>query len=213
MTSCRSIQTPVNSLDHVPGKPVKNVQFKTGASTKEAEKCNQMVFSIDRQLDVLAERLATLPSEISPTPIYKQMEKLEGKKREAQNKLTEMESSGFVKDEPCELKDFKKFLLTVEGLLRMEDNLKIRQKIIRYLVNKIFVLPDGFEVHFNVGETYVKVFMNNFEKDRTRTLLTAEAKDSSDQNKALPETFSGNASQFFGHFSSNTCKSGALGRN
>ena len=90
--------------------------------SKEAEKCNQMVFSLDRQLEVLAERLSTLPSEISPTPIYKQMEKLENRKKEAQKKLSELESSGFVKDEPCEMKDFKKFLLVLEGLASSAHN-------------------------------------------------------------------------------------------
>ena len=81
--------------------------------SKEAEKCNQMVFSLDRQLEVLAERLSTLPSEISPTPIYKQMEKLENRKKEAQKKLSELESSGFVKDEPCEMKDFKAYRVSM----------------------------------------------------------------------------------------------------
>lgn len=180
--------------------------------SKEAEKCNQMVFSLDRQLEVLAERLSTLPSEISPTPIYKQMEKLESRKKEAQKKLSELESSGFVKDEPCEMKDFKKFLLVLEGLLQREDNLKMRQKIIRYLVNKIYVLPDGFEVHFNVGETYIKVFMINYEGGKSRSRLQKQTElDTSDQNKALPEPFSGNASQFLGHKSSNTCFIGARG--
>lgn len=35
----------MNSLDHVPGKPVKNVQFKTGASTHDLPKVFDEHFS------------------------------------------------------------------------------------------------------------------------------------------------------------------------
>lgn len=100
-------------------------------SSKEAEKYNHVYFNVDRQLEVLAERLATLPETISATPIYKQMEKLEERKREAQSKLSELQSSGFVKDEPCELQDFQRFLKAVSEILRRDDNLKVRQKVIR----------------------------------------------------------------------------------
>jgi len=31
-------------------------------------------------------------------------------------------------------------------------------RVIRLLVHKIVVIPDGFEIHFNVGETYIKKF-------------------------------------------------------
>jgi hypothetical protein len=58
--------------------------------SKEAERCRQTVFSVDQQLETLAERLSSLPATISPTPIFKQMEKLEGIKNAAQSKLTQL---------------------------------------------------------------------------------------------------------------------------
>lgn len=161
----------------------KNAHRQNPAS-KEVEKFNHIIFNMDRQLDVMAERLSSLPQTISPTPIYKQMEKLEEKKREAQNRLTEMHSTGFVQDEPCELQDFQKFLKALSDLLRRDDNIKIRQKIIRHLVHKINIIEDGFEAHFKVGETYVKVFLLNQKEE------------------------GGNALQFFKDYRSNTCQNG-----
>lgn len=185
--------------------------------SKEAEKQNHVVFNVERQLEIMAERLSTLPESISPTPIYKQMEKLEEKKREAQNALTQMQSSGFVKDEPCELQDFQRFLKAVSGILRQDDNLKIRLKVIRYLVHKINVLDDGFEVHFKVGESYVKIFLIRFAQgenyNRRAKALSESLETNLDKKNALPDSESGNASQFLGHFGSNTCVFGAPGQN
>ena len=62
----------------------------------------------------------------------------------------------------------------------------------------------------------VKIFLIKFEngekqKRKAQTLLTA-MDDNLDKKNPLPDLNSGNASQFLGHFSSNTCLSGALGR-
>jgi len=183
--------------------------------SKEAEKYNHIVFNVDRQLEVLAERLSSLPQSISPTPIYKQMEKLEEKKKEAQSKLAKMQSDGFVKDEPCELQDFQRFLKAVSEILRRDDNLKIRQRVIRLLVHKINIIPDGFEVHFKVGESYVKIFLIRHEsgKIQEKKVQLNSSLKGSESTLAPPSSGAFDASQFLGHFSSNTCQSGASGRN
>lgn len=166
-------------------KSAKNAH-RLNPGSKEVEKYNLVIFNVDRQLDIMAERFSSLPQSISPTPIYKQMEKLEEKKREAQTKLTKIQSTGLVKDEPCELQDFQKFLKTMSEILRKDDNLKVRQKIIRYLIHKINIIEDGFEAHFKVGETYVKVFLLNQKNEK------------------------GDASQFLKDHRSNTCQNGVL---
>lgn len=183
--------------------------------SKEAEKFNHIIFNVDRQLEVLAERLSSLPQSISPTPVYKQMEKLEEKKKEAQGQLAKLQSSGFMKDEPCELRDFQRFLKALGEILRRDDNLKMRQKVIRLLVHKINIIPDGFEVHFKVGESYVKIFLIKHEQgvsqNRKAQSLVGALESDLDKKNALLDSTSGNASQFLGHFSSNTCQIGAAG--
>ncbi len=179
--------------------------------SKEAEKYNHIVFNVDRQLEVLAERLSSLPQSISPTPVYKQMEKLEEKKKEAQSKLAKMQSEGVIKDEPCELQDFQRFLKAVSEILRRDDNLKIRQRVIRLLVHKINIIPDGFEVHFKVGESYVKIFLIRHEsgKIQEKKVQLNSSLKGSESTLAPPSSGAFDASQFLGHFSSNTCQSGA----
>jgi hypothetical protein len=82
-------------------------------------------------------------------------------------------------------------------------------KIIRLLVYKIHIIPDGFEAHFKVGESYVKIFLINFGKTERQSDQGENQFTDLQKRNALPEISSGNASQFFWHFSSNTCLSGA----
>lgn len=173
-------------------------EFNPGS--KELQKLNHVIFNVERQLEVLAERLATLPQSVSPTPVYKQMEKLEERKLMAQKQISERQSKGIIKDEPADLRDFQSFTLAIKQLLRMEESNKIKIKIINYLVHRINIIPDGFEVHFKVGESYVKILT---------TKLAGVWEDVSDKKNALVE--STNASQFLRHFGSNTCQNGAAG--
>ena len=48
---------------------------KLNPSSKELEGLTHTIFNVDRQLDLLAERLASLPQSISTTPIYRQCKK------------------------------------------------------------------------------------------------------------------------------------------
>ena len=101
-------------------------------------------------------------------------------------------------------------------ILRRDDNLKIRQKVIRLLVHKINIIPDGFEVHFKVGESYVRIFLIKLAQNENQNKKSQALSDSFgadlDKKNALLEISSGNASQFLGHRSSNTCLSGARER-
>lgn len=60
-------------------------------------------------------------------------------------------------------------------------------KIIRYLVHRINIIPDGFEVHFKVGESYVKTLTPK---------LTGLWDENSDKKNALVDLPSANALQF-----------------
>lgn len=150
--------------------------------SKEIEKCNQTIFSVDQQLEVMAERLSSLPQTISPTPIYRQMEKLEGHKKAAEERLMKLREAGVVHDEPADMREFQKFLSVLVDWLRREDSPKIRMKIIRALVRKILITAEGFEIYFKVGEIYVKGFLNDFESGKKAKL---QMTDFGQKNRAV----------------------------
>ena len=51
--------------------------------------------------------------------------------------------------------------------------------MIRYLVHKINVLADGFEVHFRVGESYVKGFLIKLDHGESQNRKAQALSDSS----------------------------------
>lgn len=134
--------------------------------SKEIEKHNQTIFSIDQQIEILAERLSMLPKEISPTPIFKQMEKLENMKRASQDTLNEMTKNGFYKDVPSDLKTFEAFLDSLKVILKNNntENMKFKVRMIRALIDKVLVTPDGLEIYFKVGGRYVGTFLEEGKK-------------------------------------------------
>ena len=161
----------------------------------------------------MAERLLSLPETVSATPIYRQMEKLEERRKEAQENLTKLQSSGFIKDEPAQFQDFQRFLKALAEWLRKDDNPKVRQKLIRFLVHKITIIPDGFEAHFRVGESYVKIFLIKLESGKAQAkMINLGATGRFETTSTQPPLGRTDASQFLGLDSSNTCHIGAPGR-
>tara|TARA_B110001454_G_scaffold155806_1_gene145097 strand:+ start:3968 stop:5665 length:1698 start_codon:yes stop_codon:yes gene_type:complete len=134
--------------------------------SKEIEKYNQTIFSTEQQIEILAERLSVLPKEISATPIFKQMEKLESLKRLSQEKLNEMTKNGFIKDIPCDLKTYEAFLDSLKIVLSRNgsENMKFKTRMIRTLVDKILVTQDGLEIYFKIGSSYVASFLEESKK-------------------------------------------------
>ena len=157
--------------------------------SKEAEKCRQTVFSVDQQIETLAERLSSLPATISPTPIFKQMEKLEGIKNEAQSKLTQLDKAGATVDLPAELKDYKLFLASLREILKESDCPKTRTYIVRQLVKSVQVSPEAVFINFMTGTSYVRQFLERESgqaRDSKSDFSDAENKKGANDSLASP---------------------------
>jgi hypothetical protein len=182
---------------------------KLNPGSKEIERHNQEVYSADRQLEMMAERLASLPATISPTPVYKQMEKLEEKKKQAQERLKKLQASGAFKDEPVPLQDYLRFLKAVGELMKNEEDVKFRSKVVRLLVDKLLIIPEGFEVYLRVGEGYTKVFLAKYDELKTqdkrgRGGSLGPLKFELKTKRGNTGVAFGDASHFLGFFSSHT---------
>ena len=156
--------------------------------SKVAERCRQTVFSVDQQLENLAERLSSLPATIAPTPIFRQMEKLEGIKGAAQLRLSQLDQAGATVDAPAELKDYRLFLATLREILRASDCPKTKTFIARQLIKNIQVTPEAVFVNFMTGTSYVQQFLRR-EAGQTgdlKAVSEAENKKGTDENFVGP---------------------------
>lgn len=122
----------------------------------QANKLRQKMTTTHEQLDALGEHLAKLPKHLSPSPIFKQMEKLEKLKREQQAELEAIQASDEYVDKPASLKDYEKFLRLMNQLMREGATPEEKAKLVRFLVDKVEVYRDRVKVFYKVGESVVK---------------------------------------------------------
>jgi hypothetical protein len=116
----------------------------------------QKIKNLTEKLEVLAIRLSELPKNLSPTPIFKQMEKLESERKDEEKKLNSKEMSLLYAELPATLKQYETFLEGLRKLSFGENTEAIREKIIHMLVKRIWITPNGFEIEFFAGSDYVK---------------------------------------------------------
>ncbi|MEK6578987.1 MAG: recombinase family protein, partial [Bdellovibrionota bacterium] len=126
------------------------------SKTSETKRIQEKIRSIEGQIEVLASRLAELPKSVSPTPVFKQMEKLEQIKAEEQARLAKAQLTQITGDVPASLKKYEAFLKGLRMVASLENTEAVREKIIRALVSRILITPEGFEVEFHAGKDYVE---------------------------------------------------------
>jgi site-specific DNA recombinase len=136
---------------------------RSNPGSREADRFRQTIFSVDEKLENLSERLASLPSSISPTPVYHQMEKLEGLKRDAQRNLAKLESSGVSLDVPIALSSYAVFRASLQDMLKQEPSPEVKARIARTLIRSIEVHADGFDINWAMGDHYVKCLIASWD--------------------------------------------------
>lgn len=129
-----------------------NAAFEKGSPKKEVERLKASIYGYNSQLEGLAERLGQLPKSVSPKPLFTQMEKLEAFKREAEEKIREIESSSGVLERPAGLVDFKSFLASLRTIFETTASNEIKSEIIKRVIAEIEVGPNFVRLHYLVGE-------------------------------------------------------------
>lgn len=129
-----------------------NNAFEKGSPIKEIERLKYSIYGYNSQLEGLAERLGQLPKSVNAQPIFTQMEKIEGFKREAEDKIKEIESSSGVLERPAGLTDFKTFLKTLRSIFETTKSNEIKSEIIKRVIAEIQVGPNFVRLHYLVGE-------------------------------------------------------------
>ncbi len=126
---------------------------KTG-ERPEREKTERKLAGLRGQIGLLSERLALMPKDVDPAPIYEQLAKMQRLEVDYREKLRAAALA--VEDEPIDLKDFEKFAEQLKALLEREDDPVVKTAVIQKVVEKVFVTKNGIEIHFHVGKMHYK---------------------------------------------------------
>jgi site-specific DNA recombinase len=162
--------------------------YKLNPGSRETERLRQTIFSVDEKLETLSERLATLPSTISPTPIYNQMEKLEGIKRDAQRALGNLENGGAALGMPVELKSYSAFREGLRSFLENNPSDEIKTRIARYLIRSVKVHADGFDINWALGDGYIRSALASWEDAEKKGKLPPPKTERAEGIPSSPES-------------------------
>lgn len=135
-----------------------NVMAKRNQNTftNEIERLKNKTYSINAQTEALTLRLAELPKEVSASPIYKQMEKLEIEKRELEEKILKLKDAELEKEIPTDAISFEKLLEVLRDLKASGLTTAKKQKIVVSLIEKIEIFPDRIEIGYGLGRSKIK---------------------------------------------------------
>ena len=128
--------------------------YHNQSDLKEKDNLKAKIHGYSSQLDAIAERLTQLPKSVSPTPFFKQMEKLERLKKETEAKLLALKGKVVIDEKPVELKTFEAFLSALRVLINDDLDTDTKIKLIQKLVHKVRIKPEGLEIEYFIGERY-----------------------------------------------------------
>jgi len=132
-------------------------QAMQGLNEKEAnlQVLNLKQNALDRQIVILAERIAKLPENINPKPLFDQLAEMQSSQTKVMAEITEI---GSLEDHDTRLVSFENLEVFRKGLRELiqkgENDFSVRSAITKILVHKIEILNDGFEIHFHVGQAH-----------------------------------------------------------
>lgn len=128
---------------------------ETKNQSDELQKLRQKAKMTDGQIEVLAERISVLPKDMDLRPLIDQLSRLQKHKVELGALTQEMETQQPEQDQAVSFENLSTFRKGLRKLLeRGERDPNVQTAIIKKIVHKLTIRPDGFEIHFHVGKTY-----------------------------------------------------------
>lgn len=128
--------------------------FETSKHDREIKRIKAQICGYKSQLEALTERLSQLPKTVSATTFFNQMEKIEGLKREDEDRLVKLLSNQQTQDRPAEFKDYQSFLKVLEKLSK-DSGHEAKMKIINALIHKVELSKEVLKVHYYVGAGHI----------------------------------------------------------
>ena len=132
---------------------------KTSAASTDQSKRERLEASatkIEAQIEALAERIAELPKGIDPKSLYKQLERLQANKETIATDLATLTSqTSAATDKIISLENLEAFTNGLREQLEQGDtNPELQATVIRKIVERIELRPEGYEISFHIGQNH-----------------------------------------------------------
>ncbi len=128
---------------------------ESNAQSDEPKKLRQKLKLTQSQIEVLAERIGSLPKEMDLKPLIDQLSKLQKSELELETAVQQKENE---KSDQDDLIDFENLMIFRKGLKELvskaEADKNVQTAVVKKVVHKIIIKPAGFEIYFHVGKSH-----------------------------------------------------------
>jgi hypothetical protein len=131
-------------------KRVKELHLKND-ETSEREKLKAKLYGVNSQLDALAERIAILPAAVSPVPLFKQMEKLDGVKKDLEDKLLKVKDLN-LSERLVSLETFEEFKGLAKKTLLENPDFNMKRSILQKFIHRVEIGIDSMKIYWNLDQ-------------------------------------------------------------
>lgn len=128
-------------------------KFQDDDELKERERLKAKSYGLNSQLDALAERIAILPKELSPIPLFNQMEKIQKAKVEVEHKLNSLKDVN-LNERLVNLSTIKKFIDYSKFLLNENPDFNVRRKVLQKFVRRVEICENSVKIYWNVDKAF-----------------------------------------------------------
>ncbi len=129
--------------------------YQANPERKEIERLKSKSSGVNSQIEALSERLAELPREISPAPIYRQLERLQQVRAEHEEALSSLKAGGSSGvDRLVSLQTYSDFAALYRRFVGQTVDANQRKQMIQKFVRRIDVGTDSVKIHFIVDKDH-----------------------------------------------------------
>ena len=134
---------------------MEKVKALHGQNDEEAERkrLKAKIRGLSSQLDALGERLAILPKSVSPSPLFKQMEKLEAAKKEHQERLLVVKEMN-LDQRLVSLETFESFAKQAARTLKETTDFNVRRMILQKFIRRVEIGVDSVKIYWNLDKEF-----------------------------------------------------------
>jgi hypothetical protein len=119
--------------------------------TSEREKLKAKLYGVNSQLDALAERIAILPAAVSPVPLFKQMEKLEGVKKDLEDKQLNVKDIN-LSQRLVAIETFEGFAEIAKKSLLENPDFNIKRSILQKFIQRVEIGVESMKIYWNLDQ-------------------------------------------------------------
>ncbi len=119
----------------------------------ERNKLKAKLYGINSQIDALAERIAILPREVSPVPLFKQMEKLEVAKKELEERLLKVKDLN-LSERLVSIETFEQFAQIASKTLKENPDFNLKRSLLQKFIYRVEIGVESIKIYWNLDQEF-----------------------------------------------------------